>query len=83
MARSLVIQRSFCTRPFIGFRATAHRKVRPQGMLAHFSILAASVDIKLPDWVGYAMLTAAVLFLVAAGLLICRLLKKKKTASPL
>jgi len=47
-------------------------------MLAHFSFLAASVDIKLPDGTGYAILTAAVVALAVVGILIYILLKKKK-----
>jgi heme/copper-type cytochrome/quinol oxidase subunit 2 len=47
-------------------------------MLAHFAFLAASVDIKLPDGAGYAILTAAVVALAVVGILIYILLKKKK-----
>jgi hypothetical protein len=46
-------------------------------MLAHFSFLAASFDIKLPDWVGYTILTAAVVALAVVGILIYILPKKK------
>ena len=46
-------------------------------MLAHFSFLAASVDIELPDWL-IAMLAGAVLVLVIVGLVIYILLKKKR-----
>ena len=52
--------------------------VRPQVMIAHFSFLAASVAIKVPDWVGYTILTAAVVALAVVGILIYILLKKKK-----
>jgi heme/copper-type cytochrome/quinol oxidase subunit 2 len=52
--------------------------VRPQVMSSHFSFLAGSVDIKLPDGAGYAILTAAVVALVVFGILIYVLLKKKK-----
>ena len=47
-------------------------------MSSHFSFLAGSVDIKLPDGAGYAILTAAVVALVVFGILIYVLLKKKK-----
>jgi|CZKV01.1.fsa_nt_gi multidrug transporter EmrE-like cation transporter len=47
-------------------------------MLAHFSFLAASVDIKLPDGTGYAILTASVVTLAVVGILIYILLKKKR-----
>jgi heme/copper-type cytochrome/quinol oxidase subunit 2 len=47
-------------------------------MLAHFSFLAASVDITLPDGAGYAILTAAVVTLAVVGIFIYILLKKKK-----
>jgi multidrug transporter EmrE-like cation transporter len=47
-------------------------------MLAHFSFLAASFDMKLPDGTGYAILTAAVVALAIVGILIYILLKKKK-----
>jgi hypothetical protein len=52
-------------------------------MLAHFSFLAASVDIEIPPLkvaglVGYTILTAAVLVLVIVGFLIYSLLKRKR-----
>jgi hypothetical protein len=47
-------------------------------MPSHFLFLADSVDIKLPDGAGYAILAAAVVALAVVGILIYSLLKRKK-----